>query len=460
MGGKSKKKAPAAPDYTKLAQEQARLQTQMVQQQTVANRPDQVTALGSLKWSQDPTTGKWTQTETLSPAAQAALDRSLALQASQIDQITNLMGNQGTFSGGPAMPTYTAPDLQFRPYKEYEGMRIGGPSFNEASGDEYGRKYAETLLARVRPQQQIEQESMATKLRLQGLQPGTEAYDRAYRNLLTSQGDVTSQAQLQGQLAGTQQARENYLAQLQGTQMAIQAAAQQRADYETNLAAQQQEFMQKLGGAQFGLSQYGQQLGAQQQGYQQALQQYLLPWQTASMAQGLASNVQMPQFQGFSQAGSGVAPEILNAAQQQYAQQMQQYNEQQQRRQGKGQGLGTLVGGVAGSFFGMPTAGAAIGGAAGGGLFSDMALKEDAAEMSDQECYDLMKEMVPISWRWTGTSVRDSGLSAQDVLEKAPMLVNRAERGLLKVNYSKFCAILLGAFRHLAKKEEENGSAA
>jgi len=379
----SKKKAPPPPDYKALAEQQAALQNQMLQTQTEANRPDQISAMGSLKWSQDPATGRWTQTEELNPEARSALDQALALQTEQIGQIGDLMG-EGRFKGGPQMPTY-----------------------DPASGEQYAQRFTESLMGRLRPQQAMDQEQMTTKLRLQGLQPGTEAYNRAYQNLLTSQGDVNTQANLQGLLAGGKEARDIYTTQL----------------------------------------------GGQQQGYTQELQNYLLPWETAAKTQGIANQIKMPSFAGFSQAGVGEAPKVMDAAQQQYAQQMQQYNEAAQSKQGKGQAIGSLAGTVGGAMFGGPVGaslGSSLGGAAGGALFSDATLKDDIETLSDEDCYRAMMRISPHTFSWPNGK-RDTGLIAQEVAQHLPQLIQKAEQGLLMVNYAKFATLLLGAFRHLAK---------
>ena len=383
MGG-SKAKTPPAPDYTKLAKEQAKLDQQALQSQTVANRPDQFSAQGSLTWTQDPTTGKWTQTEKLSDANQAALDSAQGIRQRQLDQLAA----QGAFSGGPAMPTY-----------------------DQASGQQYADQFTQALLARVTPQQGIDRERMETQLRLKGLQPGTEAYDRAYKNLLTSQGDVTTQAQLQGQLAGQQEARNIYTTQLQG----------------------------------------------QQQGYAQSLNNYLLPWQTAEQAQNLVGGVQRPTFQGYSTSGVANSADIMGAAQQQYAQAAQAANDKNAAKSGKGQAIGSVVGGVAGSFFGPvgTYVGSAAGGAIGGAVASDALLKNTIVPLSDEECFNKMVELVPVSWKWNGTGVVDSGIIAQEVEKLIPEVVGRHAAGHLVVGYTQLFAILLGAFRHLAKKEAD-----
>jgi hypothetical protein len=268
-----KPKAPKVPDYVPLAAQQAASQNQQLQLQTEANRPDQQTAFGSLKWSQDPASGRWTQTEQLSPEQQAALTGAQGVQSTAMGRL----GAQGEWGGGPAMPEY-----------------------DQMSGEKHGQRLAESLMARIRPQQQQQQSQMQTKLRLQGLQPGTAAYDRAYQNMLTSHGDVGAQAELQGMLAGAQESRDIYNTQL----------------------------------------------GGQRQGYEQSMQNYMMPWQQASMAQGLVGGVKTPGFQGFNQAGMGEGNRIMDATQQGYAQQQQNYNTQMASRDAQKQALGSLGGAV------------------------------------------------------------------------------------------------------------------
>lgn len=514
MGGSSKPKAPAMPDYTALVTQQAAEQQRLLEMQTQANRPNQTNPLGSLNWSQD-ANGRWTQTETWSPEVTASNNQAQNLQNQQLSRLQD----QGGFGGGPALPSYSGGGPALPSYDSgggggipgyqnsmiergkmpvYQGGGASGggmPTYDAQTADNYSKMFAESLLSRMRPEQQQAQSSMATKLRLQGLQPGTGAYDRAYQNLLTSQGDANSQANLQGMMAGSQEARAMYESQLTGQNQAytqsmgnsqlglqqhqlqldtqnqdfmqqLQQAGLSMDQYRTMLAGQGQEYSQGLqdymanlqGQGQAhsqGLQDYMAGLQGQQQGFNQDLQRYMLPWETAGMAQGLANGTPRPNFPGYSQAGAGEAADVTGAAQQTYAQRMQAYNEAQQRRSGKGGAIGSVAGAIGGSLIGMPTLGAGIGNGVGS-AFSDITLKEDIRELSDEECYLAMKKIVPISWRWTGTSIRDSGLSAQDVLEHAPHLVERAERGLLKINYSEFTAMLLGAFRHMVSKEAVN----
>lgn len=558
----SKAKAPPPPDYTKLAQEQARLQNELIDKQTANNRVNQFNPLGSVQWEQDPVTGQWVQKETWNPEIlqeyqdqlgwadtqrsyesdrmdferqrmeqesqrmqeQMGYDKQRAdyevqqmqrsgafeqdLMAFERDRMANetqRMGKQSVYDDARAAYN-TGQMTDSAAYNKkrmgYEDQKMGfateqmdmvrslmdkmkgmeqGPAFSGGPGlpsydggydSAYAQNFAKAALMRVLPQQQREQEALTNKLRLQGLQPGTEGFNRAYSQLVTAHGDVQAKAQIEGQLAGTNSAREAYLAQLQG----------------------------------------------QGQGFDQSMKSYLLPWQVLQMQagslQGLGNGIGQgiggdifgnvgdnvyggagqgiayglgqnpggeniyggagqnigsgygqsiggtgaPQYQGYTAAGGYQTPEILNAAQQTYAQQMQQYNEKMQQKSGKGGAIGSLAGAVGGSFFGMPSLGASVGGGLGS-MFSDLRLKSDVAPLSDEECYEKLKAIIPISWRWNGTSVRDSGISAQQILEELPHLTDRSERGLLAVNYTALFAMLLGGFRHLASKQESENAA-
>jgi hypothetical protein len=414
MGGGGKAKAPPAPDYTALMQQQQAQYQQNYQQQlsdmktqiasaTSANRATQVGPGGTLSWSQDPS-GQWTQTTTLSPQEQQIYNTQLAnqqqaqgVQGAANTQLQNLM-KQGAWQPTTALP-----------------------QFSQDYANQYADTMEKTLTARLQPQYTQDQNAMQTKLSLQGLQPGTEAYDRAYQNLLKSQGDVISQANLQAQLAGQNQAQSMYGTQLQGAEAANTLS----------------------------------------------LQQYMTPWQTASQAAGLAGGASAPSFANYNQQGTSASlpglgsTDIVGAAQQQYAQQMQNYNQQQQASSGKSQGIGSLVGTVAGGALGsmaMPglgtMAGASLGSSLGGalgGAASDLRLKENVESMDDEEAFNKLLDIVPITWNWKGLKIADAGVAAQQIAERMPELTGM-QGGYMTVNYTGLFALLQGAFRHLAKE--------
>jgi hypothetical protein len=389
MGSKSK--APPAPDYSALMQQQQALDEKNYAQQLKDSRTSQVTAQGSSSWSQD-ANGNWVQTQTLSPEQQKLYNQQVA-NTSQQQQIANTANS--ALQAAQANGAWQPPGITAQYSQDY--------------ANNYADQMEQTLTARLQPQYQQDQNAMQTKLSLQGLQPGTEAYDRAYKNLLTSQGDVMSQANLQAQLAGQSEARNQYNTELTG-----------------------QEAANTL-----------------------SMQQYLMPWQTASTAAGLSGNISMPSFASGSTSTPGLAnTDIVGAAQQSYAQQVQAANEANSSKSAKGSSIGAIVGGAAGTFI-MPgagtVAGASLGSAAGGAIASDLRLKDHIEALDDEESFNKLLEIVPISWEWKGTGIPSAGVAAQQIAEHMPELIGSLD-GYMTVNYTGLFALLQGAFRHLAKE--------
>ena len=96
-GGKS---APAAPDYTGAAEQQAKSSQEAQTRADWANRPTQNTPWGTSSWetsqSIDPATGQpvtsWTQNLQLRPQQKAALDAQMGVQMSQSQIAQGMMG--------------------------------------------------------------------------------------------------------------------------------------------------------------------------------------------------------------------------------------------------------------------------------------------------------------------------------------------------------------------------------
>lgn len=189
--GLSSPKQPKAPDYTSLANQQAGLDKATAQDLTKANRPTQNAPGGSINWSQDPTTGQWTQNLSYSPSVQAGMDNASALAAKQQ---TGLL-NQGSFQGPASVGAY-----------------------DPHAGDAVADAYYHSVMDRAAPLQQTQRDQLTTQLRQQGLTPGTEAYDASMKNMLNSQGDVNTTAAQNAVGAGYTEARNIYGAQLAGQQ--------------------------------------------------------------------------------------------------------------------------------------------------------------------------------------------------------------------------------------------------
>lgn len=196
MGGKSN--TPPAPDFTSLANQQFGQQQQLLQQQTTANRPNQITPWGNLNWSQDPNTGQWTSQTQLNPTAAQTLQEQQAGQATAAGAAQNLFNTSGiggglNFSGAPQVQSgnYYNPQAQQAVWNQFQTMQ--------------------------QPLQQQQTQSQQSQLEAQGLRPGDPAYDTAMKNLSNTQYQQTQAAQDQAVLAGQQEA-----AQMQGMDIAAQ----------------------------------------------------------------------------------------------------------------------------------------------------------------------------------------------------------------------------------------------
>lgn len=263
--------APKAPDYSGLAAQQSADQMKIAEYLTGANRPTQTDAFGNkIEWTKDPKTGQWTQKQTWNKDVKDQFKGQISAANLATDTYKDklkLLDKQGDFK----LPTL--------------------PQYDEASGKAVSDATYNAYQSRALPEQERRTSALDAQLRMQGVQPGTEAYDRAMRNQMTSNADADYQAAQQATLTGYDEARQRYLAQLQG---------------------QGQDFGQKL-------------------------TQYQMPWQQAQMAQSMASDRYTPQMPGFSGATGWNAADQVGAANANFSNKMAGFNSQQQK---KGQTLG------------------------------------------------------------------------------------------------------------------------
>lgn len=191
-GGKGAKTAKA-PDYTALAEQQGQINQNAANSQTLANRPTQINAQGNrLQWSQGPD-GQWTQQVVLTPENKAAQDTAVWKGNANNDDYSTLLHNY--------LSSYKAPLQSTDP-------QFSGKAVSDAL---YG-----SIMDRGRVEQQRESDSLTSQLRNSGLQPGSEAYDRAMKNLMTSQNDSNLLAGQNATLAGANEARAQYASYLTG----------------------------------------------------------------------------------------------------------------------------------------------------------------------------------------------------------------------------------------------------
>lgn len=277
-------KTAKAPDYAAAAEKTAESSKEVTNMQTWANRPDQVTPYGSTTWAPedvvDPATGqhvtKWTQTTTLTPESQKALEDQFAVTSGRSDIARDLLPRAQqeysqqmdwsqfqdladtpqaqAFSQMPTASSYSPEDIQrsiqtntynpvnFQQSLDTSGLQNVDPSQRYYS--EAGDALMQQFDARNNPQNERDTAALDTTLRNRGLKPGDVAYDRELQKLRQSQSDARTNASFQAsQLAG-QEAQRMY-----GMDSATRAQQFGEVQSQGNFANQaaQSELAQQLG---------------------------------------------------------------------------------------------------------------------------------------------------------------------------------------------------------------------
>lgn len=205
----SKPKAPPAPDYAGLAQQQGTENRDSAYFNTTLNRANQYTPYGSLTWEtraganpNDPQAGDWTQRMTLAPEQQRLLDSQNRVSQNLADT-----AEAGLNRVGAAMAT------------PFDMSRFGDPQVQ--ANDESRRRVEEAMMSRLQPQFDRDNQALRTRLAQSGITVGSQAYNdemaRADRGL--------TDARMQAVLAGGQEESR----QTQLSQMLRQAGIQEQA---------------------------------------------------------------------------------------------------------------------------------------------------------------------------------------------------------------------------------------
>lgn len=205
----SKPKAPPAPDYAALAQQQGTENRDSAYFNTTLNRANQYTPYGSLTWEtraganpNDPQAGDWTQRVQLAPEQQALFDSQNRVSQNLADT-----AEAGLNRVGAAMAT------------PFDMSRFGDPQVQ--ANDESRRRVEEAMMSRLQPQFDRDNQALRTRLAQSGITVGSQAYNdemaRADRGL--------TDARMQAVLAGGQEESR----QTQLSQMLRQAGIQEQA---------------------------------------------------------------------------------------------------------------------------------------------------------------------------------------------------------------------------------------
>lgn len=357
MGWKSKPApAPPPPDYAALAREQAKLQNEATDKQTLANRADQYTPEGSLTWSQDPATGRWTQTTKYSADVEAARQAQMATQAKlsqaaqgMTDRAMSATENPFSYEGMTEIGGYDPSKVQgwgqvpgqgiadwanidmsgLTEYGQVPGQGLtdfaqtntdgmtGYGSYDPSQLGQYGsidfsklgnlpdagfgavEGIRDAMMSRLQPSLTQGRDREIQRLKAQGITEGTPAWQAAMQSL--NQRDVD--ANQQALLGGAQEYGNIWNRSMQGRQQGVneQLAAAQYAN-----ALRNQQFGEQGTMANFADRQRQQQLaermgltGEQNQLRQQQLQEQfgISGYQDAQRAQQLGEREGLANFQ-------------------------------------------------------------------------------------------------------------------------------------------------------------------
>ena len=367
--GKKSPAPPPAPDYAALSKLNAEEQARLIDKQTTANRPDQITPWGESRWTQD-ANGKWTETQSLNPAEQAQLDSQRGTQASFDRTATGLLGqvndnlsNPLDFDSLPAMTGYDSSKLaQTDPNSvddnlgpqgqvDWSGMHKLDPGFGAV------KEVQDAMMSRLQPGRDQMREREIQRLRNQGITDNSEAFNRALTRLDQGDTDANQQALLGATSAYGDIFYRGLSANSQemAKQFGTAELTNSNRDTQFNQNSQIQQMLAALRGQQCGEQGAAAALsGTQRQ--QQLMEQDMRRQQPLNDLLKLQGNdVQAPTMPSFVQAGTSNAPDYMGAAGNQYQAAMDQYNARQSKR-----------GGLMSGLFGL--AGSALGGPLGGSL--------------------------------------------------------------------------------------------
>lgn len=175
MGLSGKMNAPPPPNYMDLANQQAANQQALLSQQTRANRPNQSNPYATRTWTEGPD-GQWNSSDQFT-GPMGELNASLQQQA------RDAMSTPFSLSGLP-------------------GLTDGAAARDQAISSAYGQ-----ATSRLDPAFAQREDAMRTRLVNQGLQPGSEAYNREMemfgRERNDAYGGAMSSAIAQGTSAGS-----------------------------------------------------------------------------------------------------------------------------------------------------------------------------------------------------------------------------------------------------------------
>jgi hypothetical protein len=351
----------------------------------------------------------WTQTTTLNPEAQRALDSQIALQGDRSELARSFMDR---VSGDMSKPF------------DWSGLPDKGKSLEATQFDRVGAaprlqtdldmsanpaermRIENALFDRMRPIHEQQNSALETKLINQGLTPGSEAYNRAFQR----QGDQQSRERFNALEMGGNEMQRLLNMQIQEGQFE-NTAKQNQQGMDINTTGFNNNVSKDRFGQDMTISEYQNKLRQQAISEQMMQRQMSLNEMNALLS---GQQVQMPNMPQFNGAAAAQPTQYLPAAQLQGQAQLDAYNAQQMGANSFTNGLFGLGGSL---------------GAASIFKFSDSRLKTIIKRVGEAQGIPLYL------FKYLGSSTEHIGPIAQEVQKVRPDLVKRHQNGYLMVNY-------------------------
>ena len=407
------KSTPAPPDYRAAAEETAAGNMENLEYQTAANRPDQYTPFGNTQWTQDDA-GKWTQTTSLDPNSQRALDAQLKLSGDKSELAGGMYGrleedfkdpmdfsNLPEWGDVPQAGNLTPEQLQRGVDFSGAEQRTNADELRQSSEDAiYGR-----ATSRLDPQWQQRSDQKEAQLAAQGLRPGDPAYDQAMENMGRERTDAYQQASYGAIMGGGQEAQRQQGMQLAGREQDM-GEIMSGANFANTAAGQAFGQEATAGGQNFGqqTSQSGQQ---SQQRQAQLVEEMTKRGMNLNEINAIISGQQvgMPSMPGFNTAGYTAGADYTGAAKNTYGAEMDAFNADQAMWNSLMQGAGM----------------------AGGAMMSDRRLKRHINRVGEYMNYPLYL----FQYVWGAWAV---GVMADEINQDAVTIL---PNGFAAVDYSR-----------------------
>ena len=210
--------APKPPDPAQTIKAQQDANTKSAVQTAALDRINQNTPYGSISYSTNGVDANgipiYTQNQTLSPEQQKLYESNVAGQQGLADTANQSLGNVKNTYQSP-LDTSGIPKLK---------SGVGG-NFDEAykTASDADYKHSTDYLD---PQFKQSEDEMNTRLVNQGLQPGTEAYDKAYGNLQRSKQAAYESARTSASEHGLAAQQQGFGQALSDAELNNQSSAQ------------------------------------------------------------------------------------------------------------------------------------------------------------------------------------------------------------------------------------------